>query len=153
MKELKVLFDTDNYEVDEFIGFDEIKSDLSAVIEEHVIQPRGKVSQWIMLSYRSSHYGAIANNGLTGYSERRTADLVEAIISIETERFVLIDNDGKLQINFYDHDGVNSVEMKSLSKSKENYYESVVEYESFENKLEFIKKLPTLRVKKQKLTK
>ena len=148
MENLKVLFDTDNYREDELIYFEQVQEDLSAVIEEHVIQPRGKVSQWVMLSRRSSPYGSIANNGSTGYSDRKTSNLVEAITSVETDRFVLIDNDGKLQINFYDHDGVNSVEMKSVSKSRENYYESVIEYESFEDKLEFIKKLPTLRVKK-----
>lgn len=145
----KVLFDTNDYLEEDYYG-DIVLDELNYILEEKVNKPRGTVVQWVLLSQRSSHYGSICNNGAQGYSDLKNDNLAQAILNIETDRVVLIDNGGVLQVNFYDHDGVHMCEVKSISKSKANYYNEVIEYDSFENKLEYIKKLPSLKVKKFK---
>ena len=148
MSNEKILFDTDNYAGEECGEF--ISDDLDYILEVKMNKPRGTIVQWVLLSERSSHYGSICNNGVQGYSDLKNDNLAQAILNIETDRVVLIDNEGVLQVNFYDHDGVHMCEVKSISKSKANYYNEVIEYDSFENKLEYVKKLPSLKVKKLK---
>ena len=148
MSNEKILFDTDNYIGEEFYDSEFMLDDLEYVLEENVNKPRGTVVQWVLLSKRSSHYGSICNNGAQGYSDLKNDNLAQAILNIETDRVVLMDNEGVLQVNFYDHDGVHMCEVKSISKSRANHYNSVIEYESFEDKLAYIKKLPSLKIKK-----
>jgi len=131
-----------------------INEDLKYIIEDNTVKPwrevkRGEVKQWVLLSKRSSHYGAIGNNGKIGYFDIKGENLVNGILSVETDRIILKEKDSKLVVEFYDHDGAHISEVKSISKSRANYYNEVVEYESFDLKLDYIQKLPSLKVKKK----
>lgn len=149
-KQEVILFDSETHMNDEFYDGELILDDLAYSVEQNTTKPRGDVKQWVLLSKRFSIYGSICNNGAYGYYDLKGEDLAQEILNIETDRIVLKDNNGKLQVNLYDHDGVHMCEVKSISKSRSNYYNSVLEYESFNDKLEYIKKLPSLKIKKSK---
>lgn len=139
-----ILLDTNDYLDD----YDFMMDEMNCILKRKVSKPRGNVVQWVLLSQRSSHYGSICNNGATGYLDFKTKNLANEIMNVNTDRIVVIDNNGFLQIEFHDHDGTHICEVKPISKSRANYYNSTLEYKPFDKKIEYIKNLPSLKIKK-----
>ena len=115
MKEF-VMVDTLNTDED-FDYFDYLKEDTIKLIEAAVLayekQYHTSVGGFLQLSKRSSHYGSIGGNGLTG---GRYVDSVEDLFSSKNAMNlrVYLDEDG-LHFDFYDHDGVNATTLKFIT--------------------------------------
>ena len=115
MKEF-VLIDTFEY-TDEDFAYDYYTEDTIKLIEAAVLayekQYHTSVGGFLQLSKRSSHYGAIGGNGLTG---GRYVDSVEDLFSSKNamDLRVYLDEDG-LHFDFYDHDGVNATTLKFIT--------------------------------------
>ena len=114
MKEFTLL---DTFATDERDMFDYMKDDLICDIENVVKayekQYHTSVGGFLQLSKRSSHYGAIGGNGLTG---GRYVDSVEDLFSSKNamDLRVYLDEDG-LHFDYYDHDGVNATTLKFIT--------------------------------------
>lgn len=147
-KQEVILFDSDVYMNDEFYDRELIVNDLIYSIEKMAIKPRGHVEQWLLLYRTFCLDGNICNNGAYGYYSLKGERLAEEILNIEAYRIVLKSNKGKLQVNLYNQEGHYVCEVKYVFLSRSNYYNSVLEHESFSDKLEYIKKLPSVRTRK-----
>lgn len=114
MKEFTLL---DTFATDERDMFDYMKDDLICDIENVVKayekQYHTSVGGFLQLSKRSSHYGSIGGNGLTG---GRYVDSVEDLFSSKNamDLRVYLDEDG-LHFDYYDHDGVNATTLKFIT--------------------------------------
>lgn len=140
-----IFFDTDTYRYEE--DFEYIVDDLAYLLETYVNKARGEVVEWTMLSRRTSHYGAICNNGATGYGKLNGTDLSRALLMVDSDSFDLRDNDGVLEARFYDHDGTNICEIKPITKSKENTFANKVNHGEFDKLIDYIQSLPSLKIK------
>lgn len=147
LKDHKIFFDSDTY-IDED-DYDYIYEDLCYLLSEYVNKARGHVVNWILLSKRNSHYGSICNNGAKGYGSMRGRDLAKALLSINADRLVLKDNEGLLQATFYDHDGTNVCEVKSVTMSKESKFNQVMRLGSHEKIMSFVENLPSMKTNKR----
>lgn len=141
-----ILFDTNDYQED--WGF--MEDDLQYILDEYTNKPRGEVAKWVLLSTRTSRYGSISNHGQTGYLDLRSMNLASALLSAtqHSERIVVSDYEGELQVDYHDHDGTHHAVVKSVSKSRGDHYNNVIEYRPFDKKVAYIEKLPTLKTKK-----
>ena len=114
MKEFTLL---DTFDIDEQGMLDCLKDDLTDDIENAVKayekQYHTSVGGFLQLSERSSHYGSIGGNGLTG---GRYVDSVEDLFYSKNamDLRVYLDEDG-LHFDFYDHDGVNATTLKFIT--------------------------------------
>ena len=143
-----ILLDTDTYLEDEDYA-EGLQDDLEYLLEEATVAPRGEVIGWILQSKRSSHYGNIAYNGAEGYRDLKTTDLTTGLLSAgaDLEKIVFQDNSGKLEAVYYDHDGENYCSVHSIPKSKAAEYDNF-QYKTHAKKLEFIKNLSAIKIKK-----
>lgn len=141
-----ILFDTNDYQED--WGF--MENDLQYILDEYTNNPRGEVVKWVLLSTRTSRYGSISNHGQTGYLDLRSMNLASALLSAtrNSERIVVSDYEGELRVDYHDHDGTHHAVVKSVSKSRGDHYNNVIECKSFDKKVAYIEKLPTLKTKK-----
>lgn len=141
-----ILFDTNDYQE----GWEIMEDELQYVLDEYTNNPRGEVAKWVLLSTRTSRYGSISNHGKTGYLDLHSMNLASALLSAtqHSECIVVSDCEGELQVDYHDHDGTHHAVVKSVSKSKGDYYNNVIEYKSFDKKVAYIEKLPTLKTKK-----
>ena len=117
MKEFVMIDTFKNTDEDFEYLSDYLKEDTIKLIEAAVLvyekQYHTSVGGFLQLSKRSSHYGAIGGNGLTG---GRYVDSVEDLFSsiIALDLRVYLDEDG-LHFDFYDHDGVNATTLKFIT--------------------------------------
>lgn len=141
-----ILFDTEDYQED----WDFMEIDLQYILDEYTNNPRGEVAKWVLLSTRTSRYGSISNHGQTGYLDLRSMNLASALLSAtrNSERIVVSDYEGELRVDYHDHDGTHHAVVKSVSKSRGDHYNNVIEYSPFDKKVAYIEKLPTLKTKK-----
>ena len=141
-----ILFDTNDYQED----WDFMEIDLQYILDEYTNNPRGEVAKWVLLSTRTSRYGSISNHGQTGYLDLRSMNLASALLSAtrNSERIVVSDYEGELRVDYHDHDGTHHAVVKSVSKSRGDHYNNVIEYRPFDKMVAYIEKLPTLKTKK-----
>ena len=114
MKEFTLL---DTLETEDQDTFDCLKDDLIDDIENAVKtyekQYHTSVGGFLQLSERSSHYGSIGGNGLTG---GRYVDSVEDLFGSDSAMGLRIYLDqGGLHFDYYDHDGVNATTLKFIT--------------------------------------
>lgn len=140
-----ILLDTDNYKED--FSQDEMLENLQLILEDNVKTPRGEVVSLILSLHRSSRYGSISNNGMSGYKDLNTDKLDTNIIFISqrVERAVIENNNGALQITYHDHDGETTCLVKYVPKSKKYQYENL-ESLTFNERLTFIDKLSSIKI-------
>ena len=114
MKEFTLLdtFDTDERDMFDYMK-DDLINDIENTVKAYEKQYHTSVGGFLQLSERSSHYGAIGGNGLTG---GRYVDSVEDLFSSKNamDLRVYLDEDG-LHFDFYDHDGVNATTLKFIT--------------------------------------
>ena len=114
MKEFTLLdtFDTDERDMFDYMK-DDLIYDIENVVKTYEKQYHTSVGGFLQLSKRSSHYGAIGGNGLTG---GRYVDSVEDLFSSKNamDLRVYLDEDG-LHFDYYDHDGVNATTLKFIT--------------------------------------
>lgn len=150
MKNENILFDTETYTTEEFLiacGPADVMKEINLILDKYVSKPRGQVNKYILMSKEVTIDDVIDNAEDEGYLELDGEDLGQAILEIDVDRILLAKNDKVFEIILYDENKIVSYEVKSLSKSKANYYESNVSYDSFENQVEFIETLPSLKIK------
>ena len=128
MKEFTLLgnFDTDEQDM---LGClkDDLIYDIENAVKTYEKQYHTSVGGFLQLSKRSSHYGAIGGNGLTG---GRYVDSVEDLFCSKNamDLRVYLDEDG-LHFDYYDHDGVNATTLKFITDTiLENQYNATDEY-------------------------
>ena len=151
MENENILFDTETYTNDEFLKTHEqsdLLKKLKLVLDKYVSKPRGQANKCILLARTITINGIINNAKAEGYMELDGKDLGQAILEIDVDRILLKKNNKILEIVLYNKNKITNYEVKSLSKSKANYYNSNVSYDSFENQVEFIETLPSLKIKK-----
>lgn len=113
MKEFTMIDTLENKDED----FDYLKEDAIQLIEAAVLayekQYHTSVGGFLQLSKRSSHYGSIGGNGLTG---GRYVDSVEDLFYSKNamDLRVYLDEDG-LHFDFYDHDGCDATILKFIT--------------------------------------
>ena len=114
MKEFTLLdtFDTDERDMFDYMK-DDLINDIENVVKAYEKQYHTSVGGFLQLSKRSSHYGSIGGNGLTG---GRYVDSVEDLFSSKNAMNlrVYLAEDG-LHFDFYDHDGVNATTLKFIT--------------------------------------
>lgn len=153
MENKNILLDTKVYTTEEFLracGPIDVLKEINLILDKHVSKPRGQASKYILLAREVIIEGIVRNTETEGYMELDGEDLAKSILEIDVDRIVLAKNDKILEVILYDENKIVSYEVKSLSKSKANYYESNVSYDSFENQVEFIETLPSLKIKNVK---
>lgn len=148
MTKTNIIFNTDDYkgENDEMFMTD----DMSYLIDEYVRKSNGTVKGFAVLAKRSSHYGVIGGNGAVGYNHSHSKDLVNAILTLthNSDKIVgLINDNGELQVNYYDHDGVHETTWARITKSTEERFDNLVNYSEHEEIVEFIDNLPSVKIK------
>lgn len=143
-----ILLDTDTYLEDEDYA-EGLQDELEYTLEEATVAPRGEVVGWILHSARVSHYGSIANNGAEGYRDLKTTNLTNGLLSsgADFDRIVFQDNSGKLEVVYQGHDGEHICSVHSIPKSKAAEYDNF-QYKTHAEKLEFIKNLSAIKIKK-----
>lgn len=145
--ESTVFFDTNDY-LEEGDDYDFMEDDFEYMLELRTNKVRGQVSGYALLSTRSSRYGSISNHGQTGFKVVKNQDnLARAILRTEADRVTAEEVDGELVVSYYDHDGVDTAVVKSVSKSKEDRFSNVIDYSGFEKALEYIEELPSIKIK------
>ena len=114
MKEFTLLdtFDTDEQDTLDLLK-DTFIYDIEKAVNTYEKQYHTSVGGFLQLSKRSSHYGTIGGNGLTG---GRYVDSVEDLFSSKNamDLRVYLDEDG-LHFDYYDHDGVNATTLKFIT--------------------------------------
>jgi len=128
MKEFTLLdtFDTDERDMFDYMK-DDLIYDIENVVKAYEKQYHTSVGGFLQLSKRSSHYGAIGGNGLTG---SRYVDSVEDLFSSKNamDLRVYLDEAG-LHFDYYDHDGVNATTLKFITDTVlDNQYNATDEY-------------------------
>ena len=147
---MKTLFTSDQ----EYYSYEDLVEDLQNVLQENVKQPRGEVVFYVPLSKRSSRYGSISHNNKYGYAEPKT-DLLSGILSITADTFeVFVDEnnsvngkDNLLQVRYYDHDGINTVTWRAITKSNKDKHNNVKQYGSHEEYIDYLLGRPAIKVK------
>lgn len=147
-----IFFDSDTYMYEE--DFEYIVDDLDYLLKQYTRKSKGEIVGWLMLSHRSSRYGSICNNGATGYAELSGTDLSRAILTFSSaDKITLKDNDGILEVTYYDHDGTDRCEVKSITRSREAVIESNGTFEQIISHLETIPSVKTNKNIQDKVTK
>jgi len=92
---------------------DDLINDIENAVKSYEKQYHTSVGGFLQLSKRSSHYGSIGGNGLTG---GRYVDSVEDLFYSKNamDLRVYLDDDG-LHFDYYDHDGVNATALKFIT--------------------------------------
>lgn len=152
MENENILFDTELFTNEEFLkacGPTDVLKELNHVLsQDNISKPRGQVSKYILLARAVTINEIINNAEAEGYMELDGNDLAQEIINIDVDRIILKENDKILEVVLYNKNKIISYEIKSLSKSKANYYSSNISYDSFESQVDFIETLPSLKIKK-----
>ena len=114
MKEFTLLdtLETEDQDMIDYSKEDTIKL-IEAAMTVYENRYHTSVGGFLQLSNRSSRYGAIGGNGLTG---GRYVDRVEGLFRSENamDLRVYLDDDG-LHFDYYDHDGVNATALKFIT--------------------------------------
>jgi len=139
----KVIFDSNDYDNEEF---EFILDEFKYLLAKHVKTPRGKIVGWLFISKRNSHYGAISNNGKTGFARKNCVKLIDAILSIESDSIVIEDDQGELLVTYYDHDGSNVCKIKPITESRKSVIDN--KEHDFNKLMQYADKIPTVKVKK-----
>lgn len=153
MENENILFDTETYTTEEFLiacGPIDVLKEINLVLDKYVSKPRGQASKYILLAREVIIEGIVKNAETEGYMELDGEDLAQSILEIDVDRIVLAKSDKILEVILYDKNKIVSYKVKSLSKFKSNYYNSSISYDSFENQVEFIETLPSLKIKNVK---
>ena len=148
---MKKIFDTDNYLEDEY---DFMIEDINYMLDEYVTKTSGVIEGFAVLSHRSSHYGSIGGNGRIGFSKSMKTNLADAILSISpsSDRAIgFVNENGELQVDFYDHDGVHHTVWHRITSSKKPRFDNLLRNSSFDEILKFINSLTTVKIKKSML--
>lgn len=148
---MKKIFDTDNYLED---GYEFMRKDINYMLDEYVTKTPGVIEGFAVLSHRSSHYGSIGGNGKIGFSKSMETNLADAILSISSssDRAIGFANEnGELQVDFYDHDGVHHTVWHKITSSKKSRFDNLLRNSSFDEMLKFISSLTTVKIKKSML--
>lgn len=118
--EKELLFTTErNFEIEDI---NDLESELNELLSSFKYTIKGIKSGYLLISKRFSHYGSICNNGAIGYKIIGN-DLVSEILKI-SDTFEIYKIENKIEIIFYDHDGINSVQIFPLNKTSLNYIQS-----------------------------
>lgn len=145
---MTIIFNTDDYIEDDGIYMAE---DIGYLLEEYVRGTNGETKGYVMVSERSSHYGAIGGNGLKGYKSVNTSHLGRAILNTcsNADKIVgSVNDDGELFVQYYDHDGTHNAIVKRITKSTEDRVENLIHMGTHDEIMEYVEKMPTIKIKK-----
>lgn len=131
-----VLFDTDNYkDLDDEFLFNEDLYELKHYISLISKARNGrKRNQFVMISKRSSHYGAIANNGATGI---KLAESIDDMFygSWDSFKFNYNPRENKYSFTYFDHDGTTTAEFAPISYSQYSELKEINDFEKLRNSI------------------
>lgn len=124
-----ILFNTENYKDidDEFLFYDDLEEAKHYISSISKAKNGKKLTRFVMLSKRSSHYGSIGNNGATGY---RIIDSVSDMFhgSWDDLKLIYNDNENKYTFVYSDHDGTTYAEFAPITHLE---YDSISELTDF----------------------
>lgn len=144
-----VFFNSTSYQFETDPDF--IEEDVEYYLNEYTNKPRGEVVSYALASERVSHYGAIANNGAKGYGTSNSPEMKDAVIKLFGNNNVTMgDSNGKLQVISSHHDGSDISELKPITKSRADKWNSLVEYGTHEEIMNFLDKIPSVKIKSSK---
>lgn len=147
---MEKLFDTHDYRTEDVAMF--MAEDLDMVLDSNVVKTNGKVNSYILISKRlSERYGnQVSNHGMTGFKVLKTPTLSNALLDTRSDRVeVLVGDNRELKANYSDHDGTHYTTVKRVSESNAQKINNAIEYYTdFDNLLETLADLPTVRVRK-----
>ena len=141
-----IFFDSSLYRGDEDIS--EIADDAKYFLEKYTDQPRGEIKYYALLAKRSTNLdeqGGI-EEGYRNISSNKLEDIV--VQTLDEDRVYLKDNQGNLELVTIDYDGSNVCEVKPITKSTAKEYDTVAKTKNTENVVRFLKKIPSVKIKK-----
>lgn len=145
---MTIIFNTDDYIEDDGIYMAE---DIGYLLEEYVRGTNGKIKGYVMVSERSSRYGAIGGNGAKGYKLVNISHLGRAILNTcsNADRIVgSVNDDGELFVQYFDHDGTHNAIVKRITKSTEERVNNLIDMGTYDEIMEYTEKMPTVKIKK-----
>ena len=144
-----IFFDSNliEYEDGDLFG-DELKF----ALEEYTNKPRGEVYECALLCRRESHYGAAGKDGKRGFMRTKTANLYRAAMRAmeKSDTLTLKDNNGNLELSVGHHDGKDICEVKVITKSRIDEYDRIMNSGNTATVIDYLSKLPSLTIKKDK---
>lgn len=146
----KTLFNSDQHCYEDENLYSEMESELDYILNETVAKGRGVISGYGMVANRSSRYGSIGGAGQVGYMKSNEVRLSKAILGVSSnsDKITVKDNDGELQVNYHDHDGIHHVTFKRITSSREESFNNMLVIGTHDEIIEYLDKLPSVKVKK-----
>ena len=106
----------------------ETKGVLKRAVANYEKRYKTTVGGYLLLAHRSSWYGSIGGNGLTG---GHYVNSLEGLFNTSSDDMrVYLDDDG-LHFDYYDHDGVNACTLKLITDSTLDGQDSAYDAQGF----------------------